>query len=446
MRNFLLLIVLALPLVACETVGGLFDGPEETRLAGERISVLELQKSLKTANPNAAPGALPEEWDNSFWPQAGGYANHAMGHLGLAVGKLATGWKTSIGEGGSDEIPHISTPVVANDRIFTLDTEFQVSAFGAKDGRLIWRTDVGNPEEGDTVISGGIAFSGRSLYVTNGYNEVLSLSPADGKISWRQNIGAPSRAAPTILEGRVFISTLDNRLLALDATNGEELWEYVGITESAGLIGAASPAANKDIVVPVFSSGEVSALRIENGSVAWSDNLANVRGMGGLTSISDIRAMPVIDEGMVFAISFAGRLVAIDERTGTRVWEHEISGSQTPWVTADAVYVLSSDHELFALTKDKGEIIWMTELEKYDEDDDPIHWHGPALAGGRLLVSGSNGDIAHISAQDGIVMGRQNLGDPLTSAPVIAGRTLYIVSQSGILHAMRGQKIRDKNN
>lgn len=438
----LLLIILTVPLASCGTVGGLFKGDEKPRLEGERISVLELQESLV---PGAASGdsiVLPEPWKNAFWPQSGGYPSHAMGNLEIGPAPLDIFWHASIGKGASKRIPLIAPPIAVDGTIYVIDSDSRLSAFDEHNGSLLWKTNIRDPEEDDAVIAGGLAFSNGVVFVTNGYDEVLAVHPQDGSIIWRSSISAPSRAAPTILEGRVFVTTLDNRLLALHPANGQILWEYTGLSEAAGLIGAASPAANKDIVVPVFSSGEITALRIENGSVAWSDNLSNVRGGVGLASLSDIRAMPVIDENIVIAISFAGRLVAIDQSTGTRLWQHEIGGTQMPWVAGDTVFVLSSENQLVALSKDKGEIVWVEALQKQDQNK-PLIWNGPVMAGGTLILAGSNGRLLFVNPQNGKEIGQREIGKPIVSAPVVAKGSLYIITENGVLFSLRSQKSLD---
>lgn len=437
-RTHILTIGACLLLTACS--GGDLFSQDDPALEGERISVLELQKSLEPDNAalNADSIQIPNAWKNDFWPQTGGYPNHAMQHLALGESPLKERWSASIGEGSSDELPLTATPVVVDGRVFTLDTEARLSAFDAQSGERLWRKNVSDVSEDEHVIGGGIAFANAVLYVTTGYDEALAVDPQTGDILWRRDLPAAVRAAPTVIDERIFIMTLDGRLLALNALDGSTLWEYIGLSESAGLIGAASPAANRDIVVPAFSSGELTALRVINGSVAWSDNLSNVRRMGGLESISDIRALPVIDRGLVIAISFSGRLTAIDERTGTRVWQREIGGAQTPWVAGDQIYLISTDNELVALNRDNGAILWVSALPKYedpDDIDDKIIWSGPALAGGRLLVTGSHGRIIEVDPQNGSALQELNLQTRISLPPVIAGETLYILDDRGQLTA-----------
>ncbi len=438
------LIALACLLTSCGTVSDLMDfsDKEAAPLEGERISVLELAQSLEPEDPVLeAQGLLaPSAWRNEFWPQVGGYPNHSMQHLELAPGPLGEVWSVDIGDGSSDKLPLTAQPIVVDGLVFTMDTDSRLSAFDVVSGKLLWDTDVADPDEDDTVISGGIGYANGVLFVTNGFNELLSVNPKSGDMNWRKKLPAPARAAPTIMDGRVFVTTLDNRLIALSATDGAMLWEHRGLNETAGLLGAASPAASRDIVIPVFSSGEVTALRVENGSVAWSDNLSNLRRFGGLSGLADIKGLPVIDKGLVVAISYSGRLVAIDERSGTRVWQREIGGSQTPWLAGNHVFVLSSDNELIAMGRDNGVIRWVTDLPRFEDADDkegPIVWTGPILAGGRLILAGSRGRILEIIPETGKPLGQWSVGETVSIPPVIAGGTLFILTEDGMLSAFR---------
>lgn len=434
-RSALIVGLCAFILNACSV----FEDKDSAPLPGERLSVLELQKSLEPDDEVLETQGLvtPEEWRNDFWPQAGGYPNHAMQNLALGPAPLKKIWTADIGKGSSRGLPLVAQPICVDGRIFAVDAEGTLSAFDAKTGKNLWQTVIGAHGEDDPVIGGGLASAGGLLYATNGYNEVLALAPKSGAIVWRKSIPAASRAAPTVMDGRIFVTTLDNRLLALNVEDGALLWEYAGISGDTALVGAASPAANRDIVVPVFSSGEISALRTGNGSVAWTDNLSGMRGMGGsLAEISDIKALPVIDKGLVVAISFSGRLAAIDERTGTRIWQREIGGSQAPWLAGNHIFVLSSENQLVALGRETGAIRWVTDLPRGDGKD-PMIFNGPVLAGGRLIVAGTEGRVIEISPESGKIVAEWDAGETVALPPVIADGILYLLTEDGTLSAYR---------
>ena len=404
---------------------------------------MELQKELVADRPlkDGQKFALPDAWQNVTWPQAGGFPNHSMQNLFFSPDAPKKVWSADIGRGSTNDLVLTSQPVVAAGMIFTLDTKSQLSAFKIENGKKAWSKNIKNKDEDEQVISGGIAFAKNVLYVSTGYDEVLAFNAQDGELVWRKRLPAPSRAAPTILGNKVFVSTIDSRLLALNAANGTGVWEYTGISEATALLGAASPAANNEIVVPVFSSGEVTALRAENGSVAWSDNLANVRRYGGgLESLADIKAMPIIDRGMVIVISAGGKLAAINETTGERIWERDISGSQTPWVSGNHVYVVSTENQVIAFSALDGSIFWITQLPQYKNAKNKtgkVHWTGPIMASGRLVVAGSNGRLAEIEPHKGGIIRMNKTKKSFQIAPIIANNMLFLLAEDGTLIAYK---------
>lgn len=444
MRQTILQSKTSLFLTACAALalqgcGG--SSTDKAPLAGERISILELQRNLEpdSAALEAQGFIAPQAWTNEFWPQNGGYPNHAMQQMALNEGPLKQIWSSKIGKGAQATLPLVAQPVLVDGRIFTIDTASNLRAFDSKTGKELWEREIApESEEDDPVISGGMAYSQGRLYVTNGFNELLVIDPPSGKIIWRKSLPSPSRAAPTIMDQRLFVVTIDNRLMAFSVEDGTLLWEFAGLAETAGLVGAASPAANREIVIPAFSSGELFALRVENGSVAWADNLSSTRRIGNLAALSDIRGLPVMDKGMVFAISYGGRLVAIDERTGTRVWQREIGGSETPWVAGNHLFVISSQGELVGMGRDDGVIRWVTALPRFENAEkrkNPIIWTGPVLAGGRLIAAGSNGHVIEANPDTGAVIRQWKAHGPITISPIVAGNTLYLLSDKGVLAA-----------
>jgi outer membrane protein assembly factor BamB len=418
-----------------------FGAPDKPPLPGKRISVLAHQRVLVPEGPAAKePVVLPPPKLNPEWPQAGGYANHAMHHLEVAE-NIERVWSADIGSGVSSSEPRLPSPVVGDGRIYTMDSDHEVTAFDTKNGDRLWRTDLADDEEDDDEIVGGLAYEQGRIFAATGFAKLIALDAATGKELWRQKMGTPMHSAPTVRGGRVFVITVDSTIHALSAYDGSTLWTHSAITESASLLGDASPAVDAGVVVAPFSSGELVALKAENGRVLWTDSLASRRRTDELASISQIRALPVIDRGRVFAISYGGILAAIDLRTGRRNWDKEVGGLQTPWVAGRYVFLLTDEAELVCLSWGNGSVVWVTELDshvdKEDLDSPPILWTGPVLVGDRLIVAGSNGEAMAVSPYDGRVLGELEMPDAVTVPPVVANGTLYILSDDAELVAFR---------
>src|SRR5215467_1340885 len=341
-----------------------------------------------------------------------------MQHLALPD-QLSQAWRTRIGEGASRYTRVLSQPVVANGRIYAMDGGVQITAIDATNGNRLWQVDLKPDNELGNSFGGGVAYWNDRLFVSTGYAQVFALDPSDG---------------------RVIVVTVDNELVALAADDGRRLWNHNAIPETASLLGGASPAVEGEVVVAAYSSGEIYALTVETGRPLWSDNLAAARSVDAVSALADIRGWPVIDRGRVYAASHSGRMVAIDLRTGDRLWEQELGGTQSLWVAGDYVYVLTTDNELICLTRNEGKVRWVRLLPSYRDEKkrkDPITWAGPVLGGDRLIVLSSDGDAVSVSPYTGDPLGRENLPAGGYFAPAIADNSLYVLTDDSNLSAYR---------
>ncbi|MBI3452965.1 MAG: PQQ-binding-like beta-propeller repeat protein [Rhodospirillales bacterium] len=438
-RHIWPLIGVAVALSGCG-IGDWFSGPEKKPIPGDRISVLQRDQSVE-ADPRLAAleVELPAPVANNAWPQSGGTPGHAMGHL--AAGKFGVAWRISAGEGSGSSGRISSPPVIADGRIYLIDAGSEVNAFDAATGAALWRFDVKpENERAGGAGGGGVAFDEGRLYVSTGFAQVLALEAASGKEIWRQTVTAPLRGGPTVVGGRVFAISADNQLQAFDAETGRKLWNFSGLTESAGLFGSASPAAEGNVVIAAFSSGEVFALRADNGRLLWSDSLAGVLRSGAVSSLADVRGLPVIDRGQVFAVSHGGRMIAIDLRSGNRIWDQTIGSLSTPWLAGDFIFMTTVESELIAMTRRDGRVRWVRSLQRFRDEKarrDRIIWTAPILAGGKLFLANSRGEGVMVSPQSGEILDRLSLPGGVSVPPVVANNTVYVLTDDGNLVALR---------
>jgi outer membrane protein assembly factor BamB len=419
---------------------GFLGAPEAPPLPGERVSVLRLNRSLEAdADVADLRVRLPQPIVNGEWPQAGGYASHAMHHLALAEAPSVR-WTADIGTGASSDERLLAEPVVAGGRVYALDAANTVSAFDAGSGSQSWSVDLTPDEEDDGLFGGGLAYADGAIYATTPFALVFKLNADTGQEVWRSKVSAPVRTPPTVSDGRVFVVTIDNQLLVLAAEDGRRLWSHAGITEAAGLLGGAAPAVLGSTAIVGYSSGDIYALRAETGRVLWNDNLAGAARTGSVATLTDIRGRPVIDRDLVVAISNSGTIAAIDLARGERVWERDLGGTQSPWVAGDFVYVVGNNAEIVCLTRRDGRIRWIASLPAFEDEEnqeDPILWHGPVLAGDRLIVTGSNGEAIAVSPYTGEYLGQIELPAAVELPPVVAGETLYFLSNGADLMALK---------
>jgi outer membrane protein assembly factor BamB len=436
LRVLLAALLLALSITGCD-----FFDKKKTPLPGERIAVMSDRKDIEPDKDAASiQVVLPGPVANDSWPQSGGFANYAMQHLAVGDSPQII-WTADVGAGSSSSRILTTPPVVADGKVFAKDAYSTVTAYNADTGQRLWSVTL-KPEKArdDDEFGGGLAYYGGRLFVTTGFAVVFSLDAADGKEVWSSAVSAPVRGAPLVFGDRVFATSIDNKLHALAAVDGSDLWTFSGLQEVSGYVGGNSPAGSGDLVVAPFTSGELVGLRLENGRTVWNETLVGPRREArAFGNLADIRGRPVIDRGVVLAMGSAGTLAAIDLRSGQRMWEKPIGGNQTPWAAGRFVFVVSGSADVVCLERDTGKVKWVTPLTQYEDEKRrrPILWGGPVLAGDRLLVGGSTGELLALSPYTGEIIGKLNIGSPIRLAPVVANRVVYVLTDNGRLIALR---------
>lgn len=466
----------ALLLSACSTLGAVGDAvgsinpfdkseaekkAEQGDVAGEseRISILALDETLQvsgTISPDAI--SLPAQYVNADWPQPGGSANHVVQHTG-ASGPLEKIWSKDLGKGSGRKGRVVAPPVIAGGKMFVMDGDNTVRAIDLASGDKLWdhkisvvakgRTRTGktgiiervkNPLSfGDKggkdkeSVGGGVTTSQGVLYVTSGLGVVEALDIATGAVKWRKEMRVPLHSAPTVSGGRLFAVSDDNELIAMNAATGDVIWTYQGIVETARMLTAPAPAVVDEVVVAPFASGELIAMRVQNGSVLWQDALSSGGRLTPLATLNDIAAGPVIADGYVIASAQSGAMSAFDFRTGQRIWSQPAGTVGFPWVAGDFVYTVTTEGQALCMSKLDGSIIWMTQLREFKKAKKRktrVSWAGPVLAGERLVLFSSLGDGVELNPYTGAISREFKVGDAVFVPPIIANETVYVLTDN----------------
>ncbi|MBE5073476.1 PQQ-binding-like beta-propeller repeat protein [Erythrobacteraceae bacterium E2-1 Yellow Sea] len=434
--------VLATGVSGCS--GGLFGGGDkkkDTPTIGQRIPVLSRIESGAKVDPSLAnvTVTLPPAQVNTEWAQAGGTASKSYGHLALAESP-SRAWTVNIA-GSSNRRRLAAAPVIGDGKLYAVGTDGMIQAFDAKSGAKIWSHDMDIAGRlTDSAFGGGASYADGRVFATNGVGEVVALDANSGAQLWKVQPAGPLRGSPTIAFGQIYVMTQDNQIFSLNASDGELVWQESGSATQAGVFGVAAPAAGAGTVIAGYSSGELSAYRYENGRTLWADALARTSISTEVGSLTDIDADPIIDSGRVYALGQGGRMAAYQILTGQRIWELSLAGISTPAIAGEWIFTLTDDARLLAIARSTGRVRWLTQLQRYKDEKDkkgPIFWTGPVLAGGQLWIASSRGMLYRVSTGEGSASQYVDLGESVSLPPVVADNMLYILDDSGRIHAYR---------
>src|SRR5262249_13194758 len=109
-----------------------------TPVLGQRIAVLTGEGDV-TVDPATAtlPMSLPQPAANSEWTQSGGSPTKSMGQLALG-NALTSAFTIQAGRGTSLTARLAAAPIVADGRVYTIDTLGAVRAFDGRTGAQVW--------------------------------------------------------------------------------------------------------------------------------------------------------------------------------------------------------------------------------------------------------------------------------------------------------------------
>jgi quinohemoprotein ethanol dehydrogenase len=149
--------------------------------------------------------------------------------------------------------------------------------------KLAWYLDLSRTERGQAstpLVIDGV------MYVTTSWSRVIALDAATGRVLWRYDPRVPGdwgvnaccdvvNRGVAFWQGRVYVGTLDGRLVALNGTSGQVVWETLVIDrgERASITGAPRVIKGKVFIGSAGGEfgvrGRLTAVDAQTGAILW---------------------------------------------------------------------------------------------------------------------------------------------------------------------------------
>ncbi len=425
--------------MAFALVAALAGCERELVLPGERLPVRA--DAVAEAGQAAAPISLPAAVANADWTHRGGTARHAGPHGVLSAAPQLV-WSVGIGQGDSRKNRISAAPVVADGRVFTMDSEARVQATSTA-GAVLWTADLTASFDRDGGISGGgIAVGGGVVYAATGYGELVALKADTGGVIWRQRLDSPVTGAPAVEGGIVYAVGRDGSGWAVKADTGRVMWTVAGPVGASGMVGAAGPTVTDTLVLFPFASGGLTAALKQSGVQVWQAPVTGQRLGRAYGGVTDITGDAVAMGERTYVGTASGRTAALDTSSGERVWTAVEGAMNPPLVVGGSVFVVNDENRLVRLDAETGAEIWAVAMPYFTAEKAKRHkaivpLFGPVLAGGRLAVASGDGELRLFDPADGSLLGGAVIPGGAAAAPALAGGMLFVVGAKGQLHAFR---------
>ena len=320
--------------------------------------------------------------------------------------------------------------VLAGGRVYAAGHDGDVAAFDPFTGERLWEADTGVP------VSGGPGAGAGLVVVGSGAGDVIALSGTDGTVVWRAQVTSEVLSAPAVGERIVAVRTVDGKLFGLDATNGERSWVYDRTVPALTLRGTGSPVIAGNVVVAGFDGGQLVALSLADGQLLWESRVALPTGQTELERLADMDTDPVVADGVVYAVTFQGRVSAFDLGTGRPLWQRELSSYAGMGIGRRMLYVTDDQSHVWAIDRNNGSSLWRQDGLARRQVTAPVEF------GDYVVVADYQGHVHWLSTDDGGFAARTRAGSDAVLAPPVTNETaadkiaVYVLGSSGTLTAL----------
>ena len=349
-------------------------------------------------------------------------------------------WDERIGAGLGRKYLRLS-PAVLADRVYAADAYGVVEARERFNGRRIWSAKVGEPDgpsafkfwdrRDPAFLTGGVGVGEGLALVGTTSGEVVALDAGDGRERWRARLSSEVLAPPVAADGIVAVHTGDGRITALEADDGAMRWTYDTQVPVLTLRGTAAPVVEDGLVYAGFATGKIAAVRVEDGQPVWEQRVMLPEGRSELSRMVDVDSTPLVLGGVIFAVSFQGRLKAFRRSDGTALWQHEASSYLDLAEGYGQVYVVADDDAVRAVDQLDAAVVWEQLGLRHRRLSPPVAF------GNYVLVGDEEGYLHVLAQSDGRFLGRRKIdGDGVRSPMIVADDTVYLLTNGGQLTAL----------
>lgn len=338
---------------------------------------------------------------------------------------IAQAWRQDVGK-GEQRVGARQHPAADGGRLYAADLKGVVQAFDAQNGASLWKLDTGLRLSGSPGVGEG------TLVIGSLEGVVVAINPDSGTERWRAKVSSEVLAAPAIARGQAVVRAIDGRVFAFSATDGERRWVFDHGTPALTLRGNSAPVMAEGLVLLGYDSGQLVALRGEDGVQVWEQTIAFGEGRSELERMIDIDGELAYDSGQLYAAAFNAEIVGVSLDGGRPLWNREMSSYAGVALSGKSLFVTDRDGVLWALDRDTGAALWKQDALTH-------RWlTTPAVQGSHVVVGDFEGYLHWFDAASGQPAARERLDKkPIRATPQVMQDTLFAVSTAGRIGAYR---------
>lgn len=334
-------------------------------------------------------------------------------------------WSVNTGDGINRSKPRIR-PVADGELIWVADHEGLITAVNADSGRVEREFDI------DLPISAGPSVTPDAIMVGTFDGELVVIDRDSGRIEWRAQLSSEILSQPVLHDGIVVVRCIDGRVFGIDRNDGARIWVHDRSVPLLTLRGNGDPLTRAGQAYIGYDDGQVTALRVSDGSVLWEQRVSEPEGRTELDRLADIDGPMLVVGTELYVVTYHGRLAGLALESGRILWVKDVASASGLSLRRTQLAVTDQDDNVWLIDRRNGSTLW--------RDNQLLRRQltRPAFLGGLVAVADFEGYIHFFDADSGRIVSRVKAGnDAPAAAPLVVGNTLYLFDEDGRLSAWR---------
>lgn len=326
-----------------------------------------------------------------------------------------------VSQAWSLKLPAVTFPLrtaVTGDTVTVAGTDGTVVAIDARQGRELWRVQVGAP------LSAGVGSDGQMAAVVTRDNELVAIT--GGKVLWKERLAAETFTPPLVAGRRVFVQTADRTTAAFDGQTGRRLWQQSRAGADALVLRRPGVLLPFGDTLVTGIGARLVGMNPANGISRWEVPVASPRGTNDVERLVDLTGTVSRVGDSICARAYYAAVGCVDAQRGVLMWTQASVGSVGVSGDDTMVYGVDNSGTVVAWRRADGQRAWSMDRLRLR------NLTAPLAVGSTLVVGEDTGTVHFLSRQDGAVLNRLVPdGSAVETAPVVAADTVVIVTRNG---------------
>ncbi len=256
----------------------------------------------------------------------------------------------------------------------------------------------------DNLITASPNVVNGKVYIGSMDTKFYCFNMTNGDEIWNYSTNGQITGSSAVYDGKVFFGSQDMNFYCLDAEIGSQIWKF----ETYFMI-ESSPTVIDEKVFFGSSDGYFYCLNANDGNLIWEYSVGNV-----------IWTAPAVSDGKVYFGSLSGDMFCLDTNNGNYIWSYSTTSGiwSSPAVYEGKVYFGSNDYYVYCLDGDDGSLIW-----KFNAEGE-VH-SSPAIAYGNVYIGTYTQGLYCLNTGNGSLVWQYLMNNGIWAPPAVADNKVF---------------------